>query len=42
MMELKCSMEKRTNFRDDFTSDILKMQFSFKYSFSHMFYKEAK
>jgi DcaP outer membrane protein len=33
---------KRTNFRDGFTSDILKMQFSFKYNFSHMFYKEAK
>jgi hypothetical protein len=26
---------KRHNFADDFTSDILKLQFSFKYSFSH-------
>jgi hypothetical protein len=33
---------KRTNFEDDFTSDIVKLQFSFKYNFSHMFYKNAK
>ena len=33
---------KRTNFADDFTSDILKLQFSFKYNFSHMFYKKSK
>ena len=33
---------KRTNFRDGFSADILKLQFSFKYSFSHMFYKDAK
>src|SRR5688572_30184024 len=33
---------KRTNFRDDFSADIVKLQFSFKYSFSHMFYKDNK
>ncbi len=33
---------KRTNFTDDFTSDIVKLQFSFKYNFSHMFYKNSK
>lgn len=42
MMGVEMQYGKRTNFRDDFTSDILKMQFSFKYSFSHMFYKDAK
>src|SRR5688572_2476820 len=29
----------RTNFRDDFESDILKVQFSFKYNFSQTFYR---
>jgi DcaP outer membrane protein len=33
---------KRTNYTDDFTSDIVKLQFSFKYNFSHMFYKNSK
>jgi hypothetical protein len=42
MMGVEMQYGKRTNFRDDFTSDIVKMQFSFKYSFSHMFYKDAK
>ncbi|HLO82545.1 MAG TPA: DcaP family trimeric outer membrane transporter, partial [Chitinophagaceae bacterium] len=42
MMGVELQYGKRTNFRDDFTSDILKMQFSFKYNFSHMFYKDAK
>jgi hypothetical protein len=42
MMGVEMQYGKRTNFRDDFTSDILKMQFSFKYSFSHMFYKDPK
>jgi DcaP outer membrane protein len=42
MMGVEMQYGKRTNFRDGFTSDIVKMQFSFKYNFSHMFYKEAK
>jgi hypothetical protein len=42
MMGVEMQYGKRTNFRDDFTSEIVKMQFSFKYSFSHMFYKDAK
>jgi hypothetical protein len=42
MMGVEMQYGKRTNFRDGFTSDILKMQFSFKYSFSHMFYKDSK
>lgn len=33
---------KRTNNTDDYSSDILKLQFSFKYNFSHMFYKNNK
>jgi DcaP outer membrane protein len=33
---------RRENFRDDFTADITKVQFSFKYNFSHMFYKDSK
>lgn len=33
---------KRTNFKTDYEADILKLQFSFKYNFSHIFYKDAK
>lgn len=40
MMGVEMQYGKRTNFRDDFSSDILKLQFSFKYNFSHMFYKK--
>lgn len=40
MMGAELQYGKRTNFTDDFTSDILKLQFSFKYNFSHMFYKD--
>jgi DcaP outer membrane protein len=42
MMCAELQYGKRTNFRDDFSSDIVKLQFSFKYSFSHMFYKDTK
>jgi hypothetical protein len=42
MMGAELQYGKRTNFTDDFTSDIVKLQFSFKYNFSHMFYKDAK
>lgn len=31
---------KRQNFTDGFSSDITKLQFSFKYNFSHIFYKD--
>lgn len=33
---------KRKNFKDDYSSSITKLQFSFKYNFSHMFYKDEK
>ena len=42
MMGAELQYGKRTNFRDDFNSDIVKLQFSFKYNFSHLFYKDAK
>jgi len=42
MMGAELQYGKRTNFKDDFTSDIVKLQFSFKYNFSHFFYKDAK
>lgn len=42
MVGMEMQYGKRANFRDDFSSEILKMQFSFKYNFSHMFYKDAK
>lgn len=42
MMGLELQYGKRTNFELDFTSDILKLQFSCKYNFSHMFYKDKK
>jgi hypothetical protein len=42
MMGAELQYGKRTNFKDDFTSDIVKLQFSFKYNFSHMFYKDSK
>ena len=29
----------RTNFRDGFDTNIFKVQFSFKYNFSHTFYR---
>ena len=32
----------RENFEDDFTSDIFKVQFSFKYNFSQSFYKDKE
>ena len=31
---------KRSNFRDDFTADIVKVQLTFKYNFSHMIYRK--
>ena len=31
---------KRENFRDGYSSEIIKIQFSFKYSFSHTFYRD--
>jgi hypothetical protein len=42
MVGVEMQYGKRTNFRDGFSSDILKMQFSLKYNFSHMFYKDNK
>lgn len=33
---------RRENFSDDFTTDIFKLQFSFKYNFAHAFYKKFK
>ena len=30
---------RRTNYKDDFSSDAMKVQFSFKYNFSQVFYK---
>ena len=39
MMGIEYQYGKRTNYGDDFTSDIMKLQFSFKYNFAHMFYK---
>ena len=42
MMGAELQYGKRTNFETDFTSDIVKLQFSFKYNFSHMFYKNSK
>jgi DcaP outer membrane protein len=42
MMGAELQYGKRANYSDDFTSDIVKLQFSFKYNFSHMFYKDAK
>jgi hypothetical protein len=42
MMGVEYQYGKRTNFKDDFTSDISKVQFSFKYNFSHVFYKDNK
>jgi DcaP outer membrane protein len=42
MMGIELQYGKRTNFEIDFTSDILKLQFSFKYNYSHMFYKNSK
>jgi len=40
MMCAELQYGKRTNFTDEFTSDIMKLQFSFRYNFSHMFYKD--
>lgn len=42
LMGAELQYGKRQNFTDGFSSDIVKLQFSFKYSFSHMFYKSAK
>lgn len=42
MVGVEMQYGKRTNFRDGFSSDILKMQFSLKYNFSHIFYKGNK
>jgi hypothetical protein len=42
MMAAELQYGNRENFLDGFTSDIMKVQFSFKYSFLHMFYKEGK
>ncbi len=39
MMCAELQYGRRENFRDGFSSDITKLQFSFKYNFSHMFYK---
>jgi len=39
MFGIELQYGKRTNFKDDFTSDITKVQLSFKYSFSHTLYK---
>lgn len=33
---------KRSNFRDDFTSDMIKVQLSFKFNFSHAIYRKDK
>lgn len=42
MMGAELQYGKRQNFTDGFSSDIVKLQVSFKYNFSQMFYKPTK
>jgi hypothetical protein len=41
MMGVELQYGTRENFSDDFNTDIFKIQFSFRYKFSHAFYRKA-